>query len=63
MTVEELAIQLNGLIESGCADAEVHLRVNAGDRITLRSDLDGVRYEQRVTEVASGTLLLWGVNA
>lgn len=66
MTVQELRDELDKLVESGFGHDEVRLRIRHGDRITLRSGLDGMSQEMRYNggvEVLSSTTLLWGANA
>lgn len=65
MTVQELRDELDKLVEAGFGHDEVRLRVGHGDRITLRSGLDGMSQEVRFQSLyeQSSTTLLWGATA
>lgn len=61
MKLTELAAQLNELVEKGHGDSEVRLRASFGERIQVRTSVNGIAHELRAhgTQVRE-TILLWG---
>ena len=65
MKLSELADQLNELVAKGPGDSEVRLRASFGERVQVRTGVNGIQHELRHDVTAEGdvvreTILLWG---
>jgi hypothetical protein len=63
--VRELAAQLAELERTGHGESEVRLRASFGERIQVRTGVDGIQNELKFEANADGdqvreTVLLWG---
>jgi hypothetical protein len=63
--LSELADELNELVTKGHGEAEVRLRASFGERVQVRTGVNGIQHELKHDTTAEGdrvreTILLWG---